>query len=70
MTFCQKKWQQLKSARTLQNVIIMCNYYKPVIEWFKQLLSKCCNINSSMIRILMFDIQGVNSYFNIKIYKR
>ena len=38
-----------------------CSYYKPVIEWFKQLLIKCCNFNPiSMIKILMFDIENVN----------
>ena len=37
-----------------------CTYYKPVFEWFKRLLDKCCNINTSMIKILMFDISNVN----------
>ena len=37
-----------------------CIYYKPVTEWFKMILQKCCNINSSMIKILMFDISDIN----------
>ena len=38
-----------------------CIYYKPVIEWFKELVFKCCNFNPNMTKILMFDISNVNT---------
>ena len=32
------------------HVSYQCSYYKPVIEWFKILLIKCCNFNPNMLK--------------------
>ena len=41
------------------HVSYQCSYYKPVIEWFKILLIKCCNFNPNMLKILMFDVPNI-----------
>ena len=39
--------------------VYQCNVYKPVMEWFKMLILKCCNFNPNMIKVLMLDIPNV-----------
>ena len=39
--------------------VYQCIVYKPVMEWFKMLILKCCNFNPNMIKVLMLDIPNV-----------
>ena len=39
--------------------VYQCIVYKPVMEWFKMLILKCCNFNPNMIKELMLDIPNV-----------
>ena len=40
--------------------VYQCISYKPTLEWFKALLSKCCNFNPNMIKISMFNLPNIN----------
>ena len=36
-----------------------CTFYKPVMDWFKALLFRCCDFTPNMIKVLMFDISHI-----------